>query len=65
MRLNAIASLRFDHNINRLISFYFEDDISRVLEYNDLRSREYIFYVSRSPKLELHLQFDSESKDII
>ena len=62
---NVIVSLRFDYNINRLILFHFEDDISRILEYDDLRSREYILYISRSPKLKLYLQFNPELKDII
>ena len=61
---NAVVSLRFDHNINRLMSFHFEDDINSVLEYDDLRSRKYILYVSRPSKLELHLQFDLELKDV-
>ena len=52
---NAIVSLRFDYNINYLILFHFEDDISRILEYDDLRSRKYILYVLRSLKLELYL----------
>ena len=64
MKSNAIILLRFDYNINYLISFHFEDDISNISEYNDSRSREYTLYVSRLSKLELYLQFDLESKDI-
>lgn len=61
---DAIASLRSDHNTNRLMLFHFEEDVSRVLGYDDLRSRECISYVSRPPELELHLQFDLEPKDV-
>ena len=45
------------------MSFHFEDGVSRVSGYDDSRSRECTPYVSRSPELELHLQFDSDPKD--
>ncbi|CAD6592077.1 MAG: hypothetical protein ASARMPRED_005971 [Alectoria sarmentosa] len=60
---NAIASLRSDHNTNRLMSFHFEDDVSSVSGYDDSRSREYTPYVSRPSELQLHLQFDTKPKD--
>ena len=47
---NAIASLRSDYNINRLISFHVEDGISSVLEYDDLKSRKYTLYILYSSK---------------
>lgn len=62
---NAIVSLRFDYNTNRLILFYFEDDVSSILEYNNLRSYISIFYVLRSSKLELYLEFNLKLKDTI
>lgn len=52
---DATASLRSDHNTNRLILFHFKDDISSISEYDDLRSRKYTLYISRPPKLELYL----------
>ena len=55
IELNATASLRSDYNINRLISFHFEDDVSSVSGYDDLRSREYTPYISRPLELELYL----------
>ena len=62
---DATASLRSEYNTKRLISFHFENCVSSIFEYDDLRSRECILYVSRPPKLELHLQFDPESKDVM
>ena len=55
IRSNATVSLRSKYNINRLKLFHFENDINSVLEYNNLRNYKYIFYVSRSSKLELYL----------
>ncbi len=60
---DATASLQSDHNTNRLMSFHFEDGVSRVSGYDDSRSRECTPYVSRPPELELHLQFDPGPKD--
>ena len=60
---DAIASLRSDHNTNRLMSFHFEDGVSSVSGYDDSRSRECTPCVSRPPELQLHLQFDPEPKD--
>ena len=60
---DAAASLRSEHNTNRLMSFHFEDGVSSVSGYDDSRSRECTPYVSRPPELELHLQFDPEPKD--
>ena len=60
---DATASLRSDHNTIRLMSFHFEEGVSRVSGYDDSRSRECTPYVSRPPELELHLQFDREPKD--
>ncbi len=60
---DAAASLRSEHNTNRLKSFYFKDGVSSVAEYDDTRSRECTPYVSRPPELELHLQFDPGPKD--
>ena len=64
IKLNVIISLRFDYNINRLILFYFENDINRILKYNDLKNRKYILYVLCPSKLELYLQFNSKLKDV-
>lgn len=44
---DTAASLRSEHNTNRLKSFHFEDGVSSVAEYDDTRSREYTPYVSR------------------
>ena len=55
MRLNITISLRFKYNIKYLILFYFKNCINSIFEYNDSRSRECIFYILRSSKLELHL----------
>ena len=55
VRPNAIVSLRSKYNTKRLISFYFENYINSIFEYNDLRSRKYILYVLRSSKLKLYL----------
>ena len=52
---NTIVSLRSKYNTNHLKLFYFEDDISSVLGYDNLRSYKYTLYVSRSPELELYL----------
>ena len=60
---DTAASLRSEHNTNRLKSFHFEDGISSVAEYDDTRSRECTPYVPRPPELELHIQFDREPKD--
>ena len=60
---DTAASLRSEHNINRLKSFHFEDGVSSVLGYDDSRSRECIPYVSRPSELELHLQFDLGPKN--
>ena len=60
---DAAASLRSEHNTNRLKSFHFEDGVSSVSGYDDSRSRECTPYVSRPPELQLHLQFDPEPKD--
>ena len=60
---DATASLRSDHNTNRLMLFHFEDGVSSVSGYDDSRSRECTPYVSRPPELQLHLQFDPEPKD--
>ena len=64
----AAASLRSDHNTNRLKSyrFEFEDGVGSFSGHDpsdDPRSRECTPYVSRPPELELHLQFDPEPKD--
>lgn len=55
IRPDTTASLRSKHNTNRLKSFHFEDGVSSVLGYDDLRSREYTPYISRPSKLKLHL----------
>ncbi len=60
---DAAASLRSEHNTNRLKSFHFEDGISSVADYDTTRSRECTPYVSRPPELQLHLQFDPPPKD--
>ena len=59
----ATASLRSEHNTNRLKSFHFEDGVSRVSGYDDSRSRECTPYISRPPELQLHLQFDPGPKN--
>lgn len=51
IRPDTAVSLRSKHNINHLKSFYFENSVSSVLGYDDLRSREYTLYVSPPPKL--------------
>ena len=53
--LDAIVSLRSKYNTNRLKLFYFEDGISSILGYDDLRSRKYTPYILRPLKLELYL----------
>ena len=52
---NTVVSLRSEYNINRLKLFYFEDGISSVSGYNDLRSRECTLYILRPSELELYL----------
>ena len=60
---DAAASLRSEHNTNRLKSFHFEDGVSSISGYDDSRSRECTPYVLRPPELQLHLQFDPGPKD--
>ena len=59
---DAAASLRSEHNTNRLKPFHFGDGVSSVTEYDDIRSRECTPYVPRPPELQLHLQFDQDRK---
>ena len=59
---DAINAIRTEYNANRLISFHF-DNVSKIAEHSDVRSRECTPYFARPPEPQLLLRFDPEPKN--
>ena len=56
---DAAASLMSEHNVNRLKSIHFEQDVNSIADHSkNARTRESTPYVSRPPELQLHLELD-------
>ena len=61
---DALSALRTKHNVDRLMSFHFDDSVGSVPEVHGIRSRECTPYFSRPPETELHLKFNPKPKEL-
>ncbi len=62
---DAAASLMSEHNVNRLKSFHFEQDVNSIADRSkNKRSRECTPHVSRPSELHLHLELDPGPEDV-